>query len=244
MAKRKNSGGGSSLLTLGLVAVGGYVVYEMFFANSLPADVVALPNPQMTGGSQLASGQSATMGTQTLTGPGYIYYSPSTKLYYVNATAPTTAQLSAYVTLVTTQAAASNPPITPGSTISTVVPAGAPTAPPTTPTGSTLDSLYTAMIALITKDKDPQFTGSGSGLSASAWQFNYYLQLVGPSLSIPDPTVVFGGTPAATGPMTAAAYWAKMAPALQASNAGLAGMGLGMYGGMGAYLQGLGAYRW
>jgi hypothetical protein len=100
------------------------------------------------------------------------------------------------------------------------------------------------MIALITKDKDPQFTGSGSGLSASGWQFNYYLQLVGPSLSIPDPTVVFGGTPAATGPMTAAAYWAKMAPALQASNAGLAGMGLGMYGGMGAYLQGLGAYRW
>ena len=181
MAKRKNSGGGSSLLTLGLVAVGGYVVYEMFFATPAVASTV----------------------TTTPTG------------------STTTA-------------------VAPASTISTVTPAGSPTAP----TGSTLDSLYTAMIALITKDKDPQFTGSGSGLSASGWQFNYYLQLVGPSLSIPDPTVVFGGTPAATGPMTAAAYWAKMAPALQASNAGLAGMGLGMYGGMGAYLQGLGAYRW
>jgi hypothetical protein len=99
------------------------------------------------------------------------------------------------------------------------------------------------MLASIAAHKDPAFTGTGDSLSSSAWEFGTYLNVVDPSLVVPDPTVVFGSQAAATGPMTAASYWSLMGPALRTANAGLSG-GLGCYAGAGAFMRGLGAYRW
>jgi hypothetical protein len=99
------------------------------------------------------------------------------------------------------------------------------------------------MIAAITTAQDASFTGSADSLSGSAWQFETYLHIVDPSLTVPDPTPVFGSVAAATGPMTAASFWALMGPALRQANAGLSG-GLGCYAGAGAFMRGMGAYRW
>ena len=174
-------GNSNSLLTLGLLAVGGYVVYELFF--STPEAVAATP--------------------------------------------ATSLPVSPVVAGSTTTAA-------PGSTAATPAPAAS---------GSSLDALYQAMIALITTDADPSFTGSADSLTSSAYKFNVYLQLVSNGLTVPDPSVVFGGEANASANMTAASYWALMGPAMRQANAGLSG-GLGCYAGVGAFLRGMGAYRW
>lgn len=123
----------------------------------------------------------------------------------------------------------------------------APAAPaagttPAAPSGSSssttsqLDTLYTNLIAKITAANDPNFTGTGNALSGSAYHFNVYLQLIYTG-TIPDVSTVFGSVAAASANMTASAFWAAMAPALQAANPGLSGYGfrgLGFYGGLGA----------
>ena len=181
-ARKKNSGSGSSLLTLGALAVGGYFLYEWLFAPSATAAAPAAA-----------------------------------------ATTPTG----------TTAAASTAPPVPAGS---------GPPPPPAPATGGTLDAIYQKILS--TAAPDPNFTGAGSNLTGSAYQFDVYLTLAAPSLVIPDPNTVFGSSAAAIAPMTAAAYWALMAPALQSANpsAGLAG--LGCFGGVGAYMRGLGAYQW
>ncbi len=68
---------------------------------------------------------------------------------------------------------------------------------------------------------DPNFTGSGDALSSSPYRWNFYLSRHYTG-TIPDPAPLFGNTDT---PVTAAAYWAVMAPALQSANAGLSGMG-------------------
>jgi hypothetical protein len=175
----QSSGNSNSLLTLGLLAVGGYFVWEWFFA---------------------------TPATATSTTPAV--------------------------------------PATPATPAATTTGASPVSTPAPTASGVTLDSLYSQMVALITKDADPNFTGSGDSLSGSAWQFATYLAIVDPTLTIPDPTVVFGSVAGATGPMTAASYWALMGPALRQANTGLSGIGLGCYAGAGAAMAGLGYFRW
>jgi len=181
MAKRKNAGdSGSSILTLGLLAVGGYFVYEWLFTPATTTTAATTTTPVAT---------------------------------------PTTASSVS----------------TPVATTSTT-----PAATTTPASGSTLDSIYAAMLAGI--DGDPNFTGSGSSITGTAYHFLVYLQLAAPGYAMPDPGVVFQNATQADQMMTAAAFWAAMAPALQAANPGLSG--LGCYAGSGAYLSGLGAYAW
>lgn len=174
MATRKNAGGGNSLMTLGLLAVGGYFLYEWFFAT--PA--VAATN------------------------------------------SPTT-------------------PVTPPAPATSTT--GTTTTPTATSSGTSLDSIYAAILSGAASD--PNFTGSGSNLTGTPYHFNVYLGIAAPGMTIPDPAVVFGNATAADAPMTAAAYWAKMGPAMAAANAGLSG-GLGAFAGIGAFMTGLGAYAW
>lgn len=174
----KSSGGGSSLMTLGLMAVGGYFLYEYFFAPAATA-AVALPAP---GGT---------------------------------ATSPATSTAA--------------PPSTPGA-VAGGSPAPAASAP------SQLDTIYAAL--KVAAQPDTSFTGGGDLLTGLPYHWNSYLSMVY-SGTIPDPAPLFD----VNVPITAAAYWAKMAPALKAANTGLSG-GLGCYGAAGAFLQGLGAYRW
>jgi hypothetical protein len=194
MAKRRKnaSSGGSSLLTLGLVAIGGYVVYELFFATPTTAASTT------TSGSGSGSSGSSTGGSSS-TG------SSST-----------------------------------GSTGSS--PAG-PAPVPAVPATPPLDDIYTAMVASIPA-ADGNFTGTGSSITGTPYHFGVYLALAAPSATIPDPSVVFGSATGADQPMTAAAYWSLMGPALASANPGLSGFGLGRYAGVGAYMRGLGAFSW
>jgi cytoskeletal protein RodZ len=178
-------GSGSSLLTLGIIGVVGYFVYEYLFA---PA---------------------ATTTTATTTA----------------TTTPATTTTTTPTTTVTAPATTTTPATT------------------ATPAASALDAIYSQMLRLITSSADPNFTGSGSALSGSAYHFNVYLQLAAPTLTIPDPGQVFGSTAAASAAMTAANYWTAMAPALKTANpsAGLSGggyMGLGIFAGLGAMARG------
>jgi hypothetical protein len=180
------SGNSSSLLTLGLLAAGAGLVYELFF--STPA--------------------VATTSTPSIS------------------------------SVVPPAAGAAIPPASTVASPASTASASAPAAG-----GPTLDSLYEAMLALITTDADPNFTGSADSLTSSAYHFNVYLQLVAPTYTVPDPSVVFGGETNASANMTAASYWALMGPAMRQANVGLSG-GLGCYAGAGAFLRGMGAYRW
>lgn len=203
--RKKNAGNTNGLLIAGLVAVGGYFVYEWLY------------------GTPAAATTTTTTDTGTGTGTG-------------------------------TGSGTSS-----GSTSSGSSSSGSPGSSATSTSGKTLDSIYAAILSTATGD--PNFTGSGSNLSGSAYHFDVYLRLAAPGMTIPDSNVVFGtttffpiqanGMPSTTletinnaaQPMTLAAYWAKMGPALSAANAGLSG-GLGAFAGIGAFMNGLGAYRW
>ena len=254
MATRKNaSGSGSSLLTLGLLAVGGYFAYEWFFATPaagqantvLPADAmpVGLNSTSVTAGQsvKLPDGSTVTISTA---GSYWLYYSPTTGAFYLNVVAPTSAQVAAAAAFENTAAGQSfenkyyprsggnsTPPASPAPPAGS----GTPSTPATTPSGQTLDAIYKKIIA--TASADPNFTGSGSSLTGLPDHFNVYLGLAAPGLTVPISVFSDPNTP-----ITAAAYWALMAPALQGANTGLSG--LGCYGGVGAYMRGLGAYQW
>ncbi len=138
-------------------------------------------------------------------------------------------------------------PATTATPTSTPTPTSAPSPTPTpapssssASAASTLDTLYTTMLANISATTDINFTGTGASLAGSAYHFNTYLGLIYSGV-IPDPAVVFGSEAAADAPMTATAYWALMAPALQAANPGLTGYGfggLGFFGGLGYLARG------
>jgi hypothetical protein len=126
-----------------------------------------------------------------------------------------------------------------GGSVSTVATPAAPvtTAPvasvlaaPAAP--SALDTMYAALKNQAASDAF--FTGSGDSLTASVDHWNYYLaQLVPAGVTIPAGLFsnVAGDDP---NNLTAAQYWAVMAPWLS-SNAGLSG--LGMFGGLGALVR-------
>lgn len=172
----QSGGGMDSLITLGILGVAGYFIYEMFFApaaTAAPAATTAAP---------------ATSGTTTTPAAG----------------STTTSS-------------------TPASTSTT-------TAAATTPANS-LNAIFTSILNLIqnTYQDTTNFTGSGSSLTGTPYHFNVYLQLAAPSgATIPDVGTVFGTS--ASSPMTAAAYWNLMGPALAAANPSLGLSGLGLAG--------------
>ena len=130
---------------------------------------------------------------------------------------PTLAQQQAAANAAASNAAASN------------------SSAPTTPAPSSLDTMYATLKNQAASDSF--FTGSGDARTGSVDHWNYYLaQLVPAGVTIPGGLFsnVAGDDP---NNLTAAQYWAVMAPWL-ASNAGLSG--LGMYGGLGAIVR---AYR-
>lgn len=194
--------GGNSLLTLGILAVGGYFVYEWFFATPAAATPVTPVTPAGGGPSTTTTGS----GTSTGTGTG-----------------------------------------TTGSPTNNVINAAGQSQ-----SAQLLNSIYQSIIGNIqnggTRPDGTQynpgnngqpFTGSGAGLTGSAYQFNVYLQLSAPTgMTIPDPSVVFGSSAAAEANMTLAAYWNLMGPAFAAANpslgvSGFSGLG---FAGLGAFM--------
>jgi hypothetical protein len=203
---------------------------------------------------QLTSGQSVTIGTQTLAGPGYLYYSGST--YYVSTTAPTAAQIAAATPAASTTGGTTATGTQTG-TSSATTPAGG-TSTGSTPTGTqtgfnTLGepityvggggSTYTTPMTLSALASaiqqwaavDPSYTGSGANLSASPYHWATTMQAIWPDM----PTGFTAGWPVDLGtifpgvdltqPMTWTAFWAGMLPFLQSGGlSGLRGMrGLG-----------------
>jgi hypothetical protein len=107
----------------------------------------------------------------------------------------------------------------------------APTPVPTAATPQTaappvtLDTIYTALKAA--SAGDTYFTGDGDSRTSDADHWNYYLGQVA-GVTPPDPGPLF---PTNRDSVTAAQYWAVMAPWVKNAK-GLSG--LGMFGGLGA----------
>jgi hypothetical protein len=226
-------GGGMNIVILGGLAVGGYFLYQ--YLTGLPADAAYV--------AQLASGQTATLGGQPFTGPAYIYYSPSTAKFYSSSTAPTAAQTAAGQSMAggsvgapaTTTTATSSGPVT--SPTATVAPPTG-TATTTAATVQSLDSVYTQLKTLA--GSDPNFTGSGDALSSSPDHWNVYVNQLLPGASLNLDTL-FGG-PNRFSPVTAAQFWALAGPVL-GKQFGLSGYrGMGLYAGLGAYMQDRGVF--
>jgi hypothetical protein len=138
------------------------------------------------------------------------------------------------VALVSGSTAPATPAAPAGASVSTVATPAAPvTAVPAAPAApSSLDAMYATLKNQAASDGF--FTGSGDSLTASVDHWNYYLaQLVPAGVTIPAGLFsnVAGDDP---NNLTAAQYWAVMAPWLS-SNAGLSG--LGIYGGLGALVR-------
>src|ERR1035441_4730570 len=234
MRRRKNPGSSAgTILTIGAVAVGGYFLYETFFANALPADAGYV--------AQVAAGQTVLVNGQSVTGPAYVYYSPSTKQYYSNSTAPTQAQITAGQAMGaggSTGALSTSLTVNPtagqtassGGQVSTTVTTGGPPAaattvePPPQQALPSLTSIYSNVIA--GASTDPNFTGAGDSLTSSGYRWNVYLTLSLPAgKSIPN----IPGFDLSQN-MTAKQYWAVMGPALTSAY------------GMSGFMAGLGAY--
>lgn len=109
----------STLLMLAGAGIGGWWLYNNYFG--LPSDAGYV--------GQLPTGQSITEPTgATLTGPGYVYYSPSAKQFYLRSSAPTQAQITAGQSL----------PAATGGTTTTGGTTAAPVNSTPAPTGGTV----------------------------------------------------------------------------------------------------------
>src|ERR1039458_3984959 len=215
----KDSGMGT-ILTLGAVAVGGYFVYEKFFANALPADAFPyggqMPSETITIPSGIHSnpvyGNVDNTAALTFTGPGYVYYGPAEKQFYFSTTAPTAAQIAAGQAFVQ---------VAPPSTVSGNLPGTAATVtvtpPVVPPVGPSLASIYSNVLA--GASTDPNFTGAGDALDSTGYRWNVYTGLALPGKAVPAlPGVDLSQN------MTARDYWNAMGPAI-GSAYGLSGLG-------------------
>ena len=229
----------NNLLIVGAVGVGGYLAYRWYYGSGGYADQQACAAANMTAAQmQLAAAQiNKGAADSNVTPAAYIATLPA------SMTAQDLACLRVAVAQYPTAALASAPAAASTATASTAVtPATAATpAAPVTPTPvtpaapSALDTMYASLKNQAASDSF--FTGSGDARTGSVDHWNYYLaQLVPAGVTIPGGLFsnVAGDDP---NNLTAAQYWAVMAPWL-ASNAGLSG--LGMYGGLGAIVR---AYR-
>ena len=115
--------------------------------------------------------------------------------------------------------------------------AAAPAAATPNPKANVLDGIYTAMVKAA--------NAPSAGLTVDQWGYYLNQQLGALNLQAPDPAPLFAATIAqastalpaldrSTFLVTAPAYWAVMAPALQTQ---LVLSGLGIYGGLGALMR-------
>jgi len=101
----------------------------------------------------------------------------------------------------------------------TTTPATGGTNPPTGTTTSTSPSQLATIFQQLVANAQVGTTGK-----LTPYQWNYSLGIVAPSITPPDPAVVFGSADAASVPMVAGDYWAVMSPYLH-TNLGLSGLG-------------------
>jgi len=221
-----------NLLTFGLVGVGGYLAYQWYYGPGGYAD------QQACGAANTTAAQLQALASQVIAAAAASGVTPAA--YLTSIAASTNAQTLACARVAIAQyptAAASS--TTAAATTSTVAtPAATPAAPvtptPVTPAApSSLDATYASLKSLAATDT--YFTGSGDALTSDVNHWNYYLaQLLGTA----GPTIPGGMFNNVSGDdqnnLTAAQYWAVMAPWLS-STAGLSG--LGIYGGLGAIVR-------
>jgi hypothetical protein len=195
-----------------LVGAGALLYYFFESQSSLPSDAVAVSS------AALASGATVSIGTQTLTGPGYVYFAKSTGQYYVNSQAPTAAQISAGAALFG-GAATSTPTPTQGSTATPVGPA--PVVAAATP--SVLGALWSQVQSAAAKDAN--YIANNGQMTGSQW--NYYISYVSPNAPSGFTGPVWPPeVPNTSGLMTASAYWALLQPEMVAQGlSGFQGMG-------------------
>ena len=164
--RRKNAGGGSNIVTLAAVGIGGYFLYEWLTTPTAAAATPAASTPA-AGTSTATPTAGATVAGSTLV---------------ASSTTPT----------ASTPAASSAPAVT-------------------------LASLYQSLLALA--GADSQFTGTGDALTGTGYQWGFYLQRILQPGSVVDLPAglyldtVFPGIDMSQ-PMTAAAFWAAMGPAI------------------------------
>jgi hypothetical protein len=223
-----------NLLIVGAVGVGGYLAYQWYYGPGGYADQQACATLGMTAAQLQAIAANVITGAAAggVTPAAYIAANPSTANPALLACARVAiAQYPTAAASSTTAAATTSTVATPAAT-----PAAPVTPTPVTPAApSALDTMYASLKNQAASDSF--FTGSGDARTGSVDHWNYYLaQLVPAGVTIPGGLFsnVAGDDP---NNLTAAQYWAVMAPWL-ASNAGLSG--LGMYGGLGAIVR---AYR-
>jgi hypothetical protein len=228
--------GTEKAVLIGAVAIGGYFLYENFFAApALPAD--AQYAGQLPIGSLYTVPQSMSTLTAAVAGPAttalaYIYYGPAEGLYYLSYTAPTssTPTMSGSGAAASASAAVSAT----GSTVTTSPAATSSTAAsapaPAVPAGPDLATIWANLQAAASATSDALYASQGGALTAYQW--NTYLSIVQPTAPAgyavstwpPDPQVVFPNVNLAT-PMLPATYWAGMLPYLTTN--GLSGLGCG-----------------
>jgi hypothetical protein len=171
---------------------------------------------------QLASGQTTTVTGGSVTGPAYIYYSPSTGGTYASSAAPTAAQIAAANAAGGSAGSGTGTGSGTGSSASTQ----APTSTPDSPVSSgSLASMYTTLVQKASTDS---FFSQVNGVwQGTPYHWNFYLQTLLPAGdTAPDPTQVFPNVDL-TQPMPATTYWAAMAPYLTAHLGLSGGRGMG-----------------
>ena len=249
--------GAGLLLWLWYQSQGGSVSLppDAAYLMSVPAGEAYLVPQSFASSTTIASGSATTA-------VSYLYYGPAEQLYYLVATAPTSAQtaagqaLAAPKTIAPTSPATPATPTTPAAPAAPATPASPATPAPTSgltsngepatytgpgnvqlPTPTTLAGLWTAIQGWAAADTS--FTNSGGVLSGLPDHWNFYVPYVWPNA----PTGYSGGSwppnintvfPGVNvnTPMTAAQFWAGMQPYLQ--QGGLSGL---------SSLRGMGAIR-
>jgi len=221
-----------NLLIVGAVGVGGYLAYQWYYGPGGYADQQACATLGMTAAQLQAIAANVITGAAAggVTPAAYIAANPST----ANPALLACARVA--IAQYPTAAASSTTAAATTSTVAASV--GTPAAPvtpaPVTPAApSSLDATYASLKSLAATDT--YFTGSGDALTSDVNHWNYYLaQLLGTA----GPTIPGGMFNNVSGDdqnnLTAAQYWAVMAPWLS-STAGLSG--LGIYGGLGAIVR-------
>lgn len=204
-----------NILLIGGIGVGAYFLYQ--YMTSTPAVAAPAGGAPATGTSPAGSGGGSTplMDASKVPPPTPVQYNPPSQQTVVD-TSLLEAQLAQLTTGINTPQGllalnnflAQHPELS----------------------SKHADAVYTGLLNSVQGDLN--FTGSGPATSATPYQWNFYLARIITSPQLPGPGDVFPGLDV-NQPMTLATYWAAMAPWLVA-NAGLSGLGL--YGGLGAFL--------
>ena len=213
-----------NIVTLGAVAVGGYLAYQWYYGPGGQADQAVVGNSLTAAQLQALSAQvTAAAAAQGVTPAAYIAAITPTAANQVDLAAARVAVTEYPTAAATTTAVAVSTP-------SPVV-AVAPPAVVTPASSSGLDAMYQSLKAAAAPDAF--FSGSGDSLSSSVDHWNVYLQRL---VSTPIPGGMFSNVSGDdSNNLTAAQYWAVMAPWV-ASTTGLSG--LGIFGGLGALVMG------